>query len=131
MKKIILVLFVSFIAVDAYSQISQSQINRLVTTLKTGGRTDDEIKNAVNGVIKNPDLYNNLWKNFIEQAYKKDSSWSFLKDLNIQFKTFQATDNAPTGLGFTYDISFDYAKFTESTNHKAQGFPIFWLSDQR
>jgi len=127
MKKIILILFVSFITLDAYCQISHSQINSLVKTLKTGGRTDDEIKNAVNGVIKNPDLYNNLWKNFIEQAYKKDSSWSFLKDLNIQFKTFQATDNAPTGLGFTYDFSFDYAKFTESTNHKHRVSQSFGL----
>lgn len=120
MKKIILILIVSVFTVDSYSQVFDNQINSLIRTLETSGRTNDEIKNAVNGVIDNPDLYNNLWKNFIDQAYKKDSSWSYFKDMNIQFKTFQATDNAPTGLGFTYDFNFDYAKFTESSNHKSR-----------
>ncbi|MDJ1498910.1 hypothetical protein QNI19_38640 [Cytophagaceae bacterium DM2B3-1] len=120
MRKFLFIIITCFSFLASYSQsISNHQLNQIISILKTQGKSDEEIKNVVNGIINNPDLYNGLWKEFIEQAYKSDSTkWKFLKDLNIQFKTFQATDNAPTALGFTYDFDFDYAYFKESNDHK-------------
>jgi hypothetical protein len=130
MRKLILILVACFSFLTSYSQnISEHQLNQIISFLKTQGKTDEEIKNAVNGIINNPDLYNELWGKFIDQAYISDSTkWKFLKDLNVQFKTFQTTDNAPTALGFTYDFNFDYARFKESNNHKSRLSNSFGLS---
>lgn len=130
MRKLFLIIIASFSFLTSYSQnISEHQINQIISILKTQGKSDEEVKNAVNGIINNPDLYNELWKKFIDQAYKSDSTkWKFLKDLNAQFKTFQATDNAPSALGFTYDFNFDYAHFKESDNHKLRVANSFGLS---
>ncbi len=104
----------------SYSQvIADKQLNNFVEYLKSKKVSDEEINKVVSGLVENPDLYNNLWKNFIDQALKSDSTkWKFLKDLNVQFKTFQATDNQPSALGLTYDFNFDYAKFSEKDNHR-------------
>jgi len=120
MKKIITTIVVIFVSVSsAFSQFSNNQLNDVVKALKAGGKSDEEIKNTVNGIINNPELYNTLWKNFIDQAYKQDSvKWKLLKDVNVQFKTFQTTDNPATSLGFTYDFNYDYAKYTEHNKNR-------------
>lgn len=104
---------------STYSQISDEQIDGVVEFLNAGGQSEEAIENAVNGIIKSPELYNALWKNFIDQAIKKDSSkWDLLRDLNVQFKTFQTTDNSNTSLGFTYDFNFDYANYKEHNKNR-------------
>jgi hypothetical protein len=120
MKKIFLTLMIGLITLTGFSQVvADKQLNNFVEYLKTKKVSDEEINKIVSGLIENPDLYNNLWKNFIDQAMKSDSTkWKFLNDLNVQFKTFQATDNQPAALGLTYDFNFDYAKFTEKDNHR-------------
>jgi len=130
MRKLLFIIVTCFSFLTSYSQnISEHQLNQIISILKTQGKSDEQIKNAVNGIINNPDLYNELWKKFIDQAYKSDSTkWKFLNDLNVQFKTFQATDNAPAALGFTYDFNFDYAHFKESDNHKNRISNSFGLS---
>ncbi|MFA6151854.1 MAG: hypothetical protein WC716_11080 [Chitinophagaceae bacterium] len=120
MKKILTAIVVIFISVNsAFSQFSDNQLNEVVETLKAQGKSEEELKNTVNGIINNPELYNTLWKNFIDQAYKQDSAkWMLLKDLNVQFKTFQTTDNPAASLGFTYDFNYDYAKYTEHNKNR-------------
>jgi len=119
-KKILTTIIVVFVSItSAFSQFSDNQINDVVKTLKAGGKSDEEIKNTVNGIINNPELYNSLWKNFIDQACKQDSTkWKLLKDFNIQFKTFQTTNNPSISLGFTYDFNYDYAKYTEHNKNR-------------
>jgi len=119
MKKIFSILIFCCFTLTGYSQISESQINQLVQSLKAGGQSEDEIKATVNGIVNNPDLYNTLWKYFLDQAAKSDSAkWIFLKDLNVQFKTFQATDNTPASLGFSYNLNFNYAEFKELNKNR-------------
>lgn len=115
MKKIYLTLIIGFLTLISYSQtIVDLQLNNFVNYLKTKNLSEEERNKIVSGLIDNPDLYNTLWKNFINQALNSDSAkWKLLKDLNVQFKTFQATDNQPTALGLTYDFNFDYSKFSE------------------
>ncbi|WP_430403691.1 hypothetical protein [Fluviicola sp.] len=120
MKKIYFTIIIGFITLTSYSQvIADRQLNNFVDYLKRKNVSEEEINNMVSGLVENPDLYNNLWKNFIDQAIKGDNTkWKFLNDLNVQFKTFQATDNQPTALGLTYDFNIDYAKFSEKDSYR-------------
>lgn len=120
MKKILSIIAVTLLTVSsAFGQYSGNQINDVIQNLKAGHKNEDEIKATVNGVISNPELYNSLWKNFIDQAYEKESlKWKLLKDFNIQFKTFQTTDNPNSSLGFTYDLNYDFARFKEHDKNR-------------
>src|SRR5674476_1443984 len=120
MKRIFLLLLLGFITLTCFSQqIADKQINSFVEFLKTQKVNDAEITKIVNGLTENPNLFNGLWKNFINQATKSDSlKWKFLNDLNVQFKTFQATNNQPSALGMTYDFNFNYAKYIEKNNSR-------------
>ena len=123
MKKYFLTLLVVISTfLSANCQVSDKQINNLndlVTVLKTSNKTEDEIKNTINGIINNPELYNTLWQNFLKQSYiSENKKFKFLDDLNIAFKTFQSKDSSTTALGFTYDFNFDYAKFIEKDKHR-------------
>jgi hypothetical protein len=118
-KIIISIIAIIFSVNSAFGQFSGNHLNGVVKTLKAGGKSDEDIKNTVNGIINNPELYNSLWKNYIEQSFNQDSTkWKLLKDFNIQFKNFQTTDNAITSLGFTYDFNYDYAKYTDDNNNR-------------
>lgn len=120
MKKYILILLMIITTIlSANCQVSDKQINDLVTTLKASNKSEEEITNTLNGIIKNPGLYNTLWQNFFKQSYKSENKkFKFLNDLNISFKTFQSKDSSTTSLGFVYDFNFDYAKFIEKREHR-------------
>jgi hypothetical protein len=119
MKKIYLIITCFLITFSSFGQVSGEQINGLIDTLKASGKSDETIKEIINGVIDDPGLYNTLWKEFIDQANKQDSiKWAFLNDLNIKFKTFQTVDSSTISLGFSYDFSFDYANFKEKGQNR-------------
>lgn len=105
-----------------YCQVSSNQINELVKVLKANLKTEQEIKQIIDGIIHDPQLYNSLWKNFVDQASMSDSAkWKWLRDLNLQFKTFQTDDNPNASLGLTYDINFDYANFRKQGKNRVSG----------
>ena len=119
MRKFLLLTLCGFISFATYGQVSGEQINGLVKTFQASGKSEEEIKNRLNGLITNPELYNTLWKNYIDQAIVQDSiKWKFLRDLNVQFKSFQTENNPNTSLGFTYDFNFDYAYFRENNKNR-------------
>lgn len=120
MKKIYIIIIICFITITSYGQIiANKQLNNFFKYLKVKKVGEEEINKIVSDLVQNPDLYNDLWKSFIDQATKSDNTkWKFLKDLNVQFKTFQATDDKPSALGLNYDFNFDYAKFSEKNNHR-------------
>lgn len=94
-------------------------LNDLVELLKQAGKSDKEIGAIIEGVLENPDLYNKTWNWVIEKLNNDEDKWGFLKDLNIDFKTFQAQeDSSLTSLGFAYDFSFDWSKFKESEKNR-------------
>jgi len=115
MKKIILILILGLYTITAYSQLTTGQFKTIWSDLRTKGLSNDEIVNVINGLVNDPVLLNKYWQNFIKN---EGSKWTFLKDMNIQFKTFQSTDNSTTALGFTYDFNYDYAKFVEKEKHR-------------
>jgi hypothetical protein len=101
------------------SQVSEKQINGLVVALKANNKSESDIKNILNGIIKNPELYNTFWSNFLKQSYiSENDKYKFLNDLNISFKTFQSKDSTKSSLGFAYNFNFDYAKYVEVDNHR-------------
>jgi hypothetical protein len=120
MKKIILIcLTIVFNTFLAYSQVSEKQINSLVGVLKANNKSESDIKNILNGIIKNPGLYNSIWSNFLKQSYiSENDKYKFLNDLNVSFKTFQSKDSTKSSLGFTYNFNFDYSKYVEIDNHR-------------
>jgi hypothetical protein len=90
------------------------QLNAVVDLYKNKGLDVDSLVDKLTG---SPDLYNTLWKFFVNQAENSDNKkWGFFKDLNVQFKTFQATDNARAALGASYDFTFSEAKYVENNN---------------
>ena len=113
MKYLVLTTLFIIIASSLYCQVPGGQLNEVVKYAEKKVSTDEELKVVTNGIINDPELYNTLWKNFVEQAVTKDTlkKWQWLNDLNIQFKTFQTEDNPNASLGFTYDFNFDYANF--------------------
>lgn len=121
MKMIKARLFVMLIlcSTTCYCQVSKNQINELVKVLKASLKTEQEIKQIIDGIIHDPQLYNSIWKNFVDQANTSDSiKWKWLRDLNLQFKTFQTVDNPNASLGLTYDINFDYANFQKQGQNR-------------
>lgn len=101
------------------SKTIATMIEPIIKGMKFYKLSEEEIKIVTYGIIQNPDLYNNLWKYFIDQALMLDSTkWKLLKDLNIQFKTFQTTEIPNSSLGFTYDFNFDFAKFKEHNKNR-------------
>ena len=120
MKKYILTILIIFLtALSTNAQVSDKQINGLVTVLKANNKSEDEIKNTLNGMIKDPSLYNLIWQNFLKQSYiSENNKFTFLNDLNIAFNTFQSKDSTTASLGFIYDFNFDYAKFIEKEKYR-------------
>ena len=70
----------------------------------------EEIKKKV---TKDPELFNSLWNHFINTGKVKNQI-AFLRDLNLQFKTFQDADTSIVALGFAYDWDLNFTKEHET-----------------
>ena len=126
MKKII-VFLISFVLCCQliYAQTNSSSIQEIAGALSKRGFSTDQIKEVLKGIIQDPDLYNDLWKSFLDLSVVKDNSkFNFLRDLNIKFKTFKSDDTAVTALGFSYDFKYDFAKFKGSHSRRLHDFGI-------
>ncbi|MGM9475540.1 hypothetical protein ACS5PU_03880 [Pedobacter sp. GSP4] len=111
MKKLCLFLVLSTILTSVNAQTTLDDASKII---KGNEGKDDGFKAAISSVIKDPDLYNHIWKRLIDSlAGDKKKPWNFLRDLNIKFKTFQTEDHPSTSLGLSYDFNFDYAKYAE------------------
>ena len=132
MKKIIITLL-CIVSINAFSQTQSGKfldeaIKPLLEKFKAGEITKETLKETLNGVIKNPELYNNVWKQFIDYAVKQDSSWSFLNDLNLKFKTFQSVNTPSSALGFTYNFNFNYSNFIKKEKARTSNTFSFKMS---
>lgn len=126
MKIILLITLTIFVTTFSYAQISDNQITELTKHLKSLNKEEEAIKEIIDGIIDNPDLYNDVWKILVDNAMKSDSvKWKYLDDLNLKFKTFQTEDNSSATLGLSYDFNFDWVSFKEKNNHrKSQSFGL-------
>ncbi|MFY0631264.1 MAG: hypothetical protein JXR05_12840 [Flavobacteriaceae bacterium] len=132
MKKILFALLF-IVSINTFSQSKAGQfldeaIKPLVDQFKSGEITKETLKASLNKVIKNPELYDDVWKQFIDYAVKQDSAWSFLNDLNLKFKTFQTVSNPASALGFTYDFNFNYSNFVKKENARTSSTFSFKMS---
>ena len=93
-------------------------IQPLIEKMKVGELSKETIKETLNETIKNPELYDQAWKQIIDYVIQQDSAWNFLNDLNIKFKTFQSVDQLSSSLGVTYNFNFNYAKFTKKEKYR-------------
>lgn len=118
MKKIFLSLALATIMAGATAQTTLDDASKII---KANEGKDEGFKTAIASVIKDPDLYNHIWKRLIDSlAGDKKQPWNFLRDLNIKFKTFQTEDNPSTSLGLSYDFNFDYAKYSEKALRRSE-----------
>lgn len=110
------------------STLDQSVNKILPDTIKALGKK--VIKQILSGSLNQPELYNDTWSSLVNYAVARDSTkWSFLKDLNIKFNTFQSTTSNASALGFSYNFNFSKVKFknnaksrtSNSINFKASG----------
>lgn len=130
MKKVIIVFAFVITTTGVFSQSIGSTLEEslkpLIDSLKKGSINLETIKDVLNETIEDPELYNDVWKRFIDNTIKKDSAnWGFLNDLNIKFKTFQATSSTTSSLGFIYDFNFNYSNFTKKKNgHNSSSFGL-------
>lgn len=117
MKKIALIILGVLFTFNSYSQNGQS-LGSSIDDLTLKGLGKEAIDNVLSGTINNPELYNSAWSTLINYATKKDSAWSFLNKLNIQFKTFQSTTSPASTLGASYDFNFNYSNFKKKKNSR-------------
>ena len=88
-------------------------------------QVDSIRKSAINSIFSNPDLYNDAFAKYVNSiSGKPNSLYTFIRDLNIKFKTFQ-TDEQSSALGFQYNYANSWAKNKQLPNgSKVQSFNI-------
>ena len=114
---------VLFTTITLFSQTQKGKfldeiIQPLIEKMKAGELSKETIKETLNETIKNPELYDQAWKQIIDYVIQQDSAWNFLNDLNIKFKTFQSVDQLSSSLGVAYNFNFNYAKFTKKEKYR-------------
>jgi hypothetical protein len=116
MRKLI---YLIVILISAYQLGAQ---DRDLLDIKKSEVLKEEMVAIVKGATKDPELYNNIWSEFLKRVAKKDSAkWRFLNDMNIEFKTFEAQDNIPASLGFSYKLDLKYGKYAENLAKHSRG----------
>jgi len=75
----------------------------------------DSVKNAIiSSVFENPALYNDIYAKFLKNtAADSGRLFTFVRDLNLKFKTFQA-QNQQAALGFAYNYNNSWTKNTRN-----------------
>ena len=86
----------------------------ILETNDISSKSEETKERTIKGIIKNPDLYNDIWGNYIK-GYISDN-WAIARNLNIEFKTFQTEENPVASLGLAYDFNFEYGKFISDSN---------------
>jgi hypothetical protein len=118
MKKVI-ILIALCISSLSYAQVGKTleeNLQPLLESFKEGKLDKETIIAEIKKTIDDPALYNNLWQQLVDNLIKKDKAWSFLNDLNVDFKTFQSVKNSNSSLGVSYDFNYNYANFVKKEN---------------
>jgi hypothetical protein len=118
MKKVI-ILIALCISSLSYAQVGKTleeNLQPLLESFKEGKLDKETIIAEIKKTIDDPALYNNLWQQLVDNLIKKDKAWSFLNDLNVDFKTFQSAKNSNSSLGVSYDFNYNYANFVKKEN---------------
>lgn len=118
MKSISIILLSFILVISSSGQYNGSDLSDLIETFKKNS-TEEELESIINGITNDPEIYNSIWSYYLNNVIKKDSiKWNFVKDLDINFKTFYSVDSSVTSLGFSYGLNFDYAKSIQNNNNQ-------------
>jgi hypothetical protein len=69
----------------------------------------NKFKTVANLILNDPQLYNQVW-NKVYGSLRDEKNLAPLKNLMIEFKTFQLQDSNKTSLGFSYAWNYDINK---------------------
>jgi hypothetical protein len=114
---IILALFISTVSFSQIGKTLEENLQPLLEGFKEGKIDKATIMAEIKKVVDNPDLYNDVWQQFLSQiTSKNDKAWKLLNDLNIKFKTFQSVNNSNSSLGFSYNFNYNYTNAIKKEN---------------
>ena len=112
-RKIFLIIFTVQVSVNCYSQQIANEKIKFDDVLKIIEENSDSTASAIKDkIFKNPQLFNSVWQKALQLTVK--GKFDYLRDLNLQFKTFEANDSNKVSLGFSYDWDFSFAKQHET-----------------
>lgn len=112
MKFLFIIVLCVFASFSLFAQSAEMGYGAYKNYLKTKGLPEDSFEEFLHQLSRDPDLYNGLWRNVMQQA--DGTRWELLRDINLRFKTFQAKNDLPSSLGMSYAFSFDYMDFSGS-----------------
>lgn len=74
---------------------------------------DSIIKELKNRIFSSPDLFDDAFNKLVEKLKGKPKLYTFIRDLNIDFKSFQ-DDNLPVSLGLAYKYNNSWVRIKET-----------------
>lgn len=103
----------SSLIIQAQQETSRLFPDEILTTVANslpGHTTKDLLTRLKKELTTDPDLYNRTWKKILDSK-QKGFVFSLVRDMNIEFKTFELQNEELIGLGFKYDWDFDWMKY--------------------
>lgn len=86
------------------------------TLLDSAQVAASKFKTIANVILNEPGIYNDLWAR-VNNSFRNKEDRFVLKNLKLDFKTFQATDSNQTSLGFKYNWDYEINK-KKNTDYK-------------
>jgi hypothetical protein len=100
-------------AQPVHNEITVTDLLNVLNENRNAGLLSDSSLQALRDkLLKDPSLYNSAWQRVLNLS--KGGPYDFLKDLHIQFKTFQSTDTNRVSLGLSYNWDFNFTKQSET-----------------
>lgn len=126
MKKIS-ILFILFISV--ISKCTNAQEIKTLEEVKTKIKgiipvssdqlSQGKFNSIVDVILNDPGVYNEIW-NRVYNSLRKNDKQLVLKNLKIDFKTFQSNDSSKASLGFSYKWNYDINKKRNSDYNRSE-----------
>ncbi|MBL0357361.1 MAG: hypothetical protein IPP72_10970 [Chitinophagaceae bacterium] len=94
---------------------------KIAAVLVSGDNLPETKFNTIENMILNePGIYNDLWGR-VNNTFRNKSDQFLLKNLKIDFKTFQGNDSNKTSLGFSYKWNYEINK-KKNTDYQRSEF---------
>ena len=104
------------------STITIERLKELSGPLVSAFVEGSKYKSVADLILNDPGLYNKLWGRVYNHIREKDQR-NLMKNLQVQFKTFESTDSNVLSLGFAYNWDIDLQGQKE-TSYQRRGFTV-------
>ena len=125
MKKIYFIILLCSVICKTNAQDSTIQnINDLKSklTVFSAFLDKEKYKEVADLILNDPKLYNDIW-NKVYNSLRNKENQPVLKNLKLQFKTFQASDSNKSSLGFAYDWNYDINR-KKNSDYERSGLEV-------